>query len=589
MIWNRPAALFLAPLLVTTWAAVAAAQVPLDPTVLTKYIDPLPEPRKIRVDRPRFIPLTISEFQQQLHGELRPTTVWGYDGTYPGPTFEAFRGNPAHVLWLNQLFFQSLLGALPVDRTLHWANPLGQPPGFTQYLGPVPTVTHLHGGEDGPGSDGHPEAWFTPFFGLRGPGWQQFIYDYGNTQEATTLWYHDHALGVSRLSVYAGLAGFYLLRDPANEPRRLPQGSYEREILIQDRLFDVNGQLRYPDEGDNPTVHPFWVPEVFGDTIVVNGKIWPYLEVEPRRYRFRLLNGSNARFYTLSFEDVRPFVQIGTDGGYLESPVPVDALTLAPGERADVIVDFADLPPGAELLLTNSAAAPFPAGDPPDPATTEQIMQFRVIPRTGEDRSRIPLNLRPRNPIVPIAEGPIARTRTLTLNEVLSADGNPLGLFLDGRMWEDAVTEVPTEGTTEIWEGVNLTGDTHPIHLHLVQFQILSRQAFRADDYRAVYEAANPPIPFPVGTTAITPPVEPFLEGPARAPDPNEAGWKDTVRMNPGEVTRIVARFAPTSTPLDEEGRFRFDPSRAPGYVWHCHILEHEDNEMMRPYAVRRD
>ena len=257
-----------------------------------------------------------------------------------------------------------------------------------------------------------------------------------------------------------------------------------------------------------------------------------------------------------------------------------------------MIVDFSAVPKGTKIILRNDARAPFPAGDLPDPNTTGQIMQFRVAASRCADPSKVPNNLRPNDPIVRLQNAPLTLTRTLTLNEVLGP-GGPIGLFLDGKTYGAPVSEKPLEGTTELWEVVNLTGDTHPIHLHLVQFQILNRQRFDVPAYQQVYDAFNPIIPVPPGTPYFAPPVAPFFLLPApngapQPPAPNENGWKDTVRMNPGEVTRILARFAPQDTPANRvDGQYPFSPGDGPGYVWHCHILEHEDNEMMRPLRVR--
>ena len=199
--------------------------------------------------------------------------------------------------WTNNL--DGIVHPLPVDQTLHWADPLKTGHSMARYTGPIPTVTHVHGAEVEPASDGGPNSWFTPGFNKTGADWSQITYNYDNGQPASTIWYHDHALGITGLNVYMGLAGFYLIRDPGKEPATLPAGKYEIPIVIQDRMFNTDGSFAFPSVGINPTVHPYWVPEFFGDTIVVNGKVWPYLNVEPRKYRFRLLNGSNARFYNL--------------------------------------------------------------------------------------------------------------------------------------------------------------------------------------------------------------------------------------------------------------------------------------------------
>ncbi len=337
----------------------------------------------------------------------------GAPPSYPGATVDAIRESPTTVTYINNLpAVPALAQYLTIDQTLHWANPTGAPmpdeaDRYNTYAGPIPAVVHLHGGEVPPEYDGGPEQWFT-VDGKRGAAYRSLapaaanaaVYQYPNTQEATTLWFHDHALGITRLNVFAGLAAFYLLRDDrdtgrADNPLALPAGPYQIEILIQDRQFDTNGQLFFPD-GDAggldgpppyPGIHPYWIPEFFGDVNVVNGKGWPYLNVEPRRYRFRFLNGANARMYKvyLANESTRvpgpAFWQIGSDGGLLDAPVRLNdpaipddlQLFLAPAERADVIIDFTNYQ-GQILTLLNSAMAPYPSGNLLNPTTSGQIM-----------------------------------------------------------------------------------------------------------------------------------------------------------------------------------------------------------------------
>ena len=378
---------------------------------------------------------------------------------------------------------------------------------------------------------------------------------------------------------------------------------------------------------------------------MVNGKTWPYLSVEPRRYRFRILNFCNARFLELkvarsSADTHGPAIwQIGTDGGLLDRPVRLSgSLLLAPAERADIIIDFAGFS-DQSLLLLNSANAPYPDGDPPDPKTNGRVMQFRVdLRRQGKDTSFDPAargaSLRGGQDQPPaivrltkpekgeIAQGvTISRRRQLILVEV-EGDGGPLEVLVNNTKWDGRrenngdpingfkpdgrgnwVSELPQIGSTELWEIINLTEDAHPMHLHLVQFQLLNRQKIDADGYKSAYSAAFPGNNFTAGygppqdyntpnsdfAVGGNPAVSRFLQGPSRSPDPGEQGWKDTIRSFPGEVTRIVVRWAPLGVPVHSAkagvNLYPFDPTVGPGYVWHCHILDHEDNDMMRPYS----
>jgi len=513
---------------------------------LTKFVDALPIPAVLEPigecnDIPFYI-VTMKQVLQKLHRDLPPTTVWGYNGLYPGPTFEVKRNKPILVKWKNKLPFEHLL---PVDRTLHGAEP-DQPS--------VRTVVHLHEGRLTPENDGYPEAWFTRDFKNEGSKFLRDVNFYPNCQRPATLWYHDHAIGITRLNVYAGLAGFYILRDDAEDKLNLPKGKFEIPLVIQDRSFYPNGELFYPTQpGQEPPPAPFTpdpnlpnpsvVPEFFGNTILVNGKVWPFLEVEPRKYRFRILNGSNARFYRISLSSGQDFVQIGTEGGLLESPIDVEQIILAPAERVDVIIDFSQYK-DQQIILRNDASAPFPMGDPVSPDLS-QIMEFRVKSYLKKpDKSCVPAKLSCLEKLNP-EDAVVVRKNTL----VESTDQfGRLMLMLNNMMWDEKpITETPYNGTTEIWEIYNPTPDTHPIHLHLVTFQILNRADYSGD---------------PNGPDLVV--------GPPIPPEPSEMGWKDTVRANPGQVTRIIARFGPF------KGVF----------PWHCHILEHEDHDMMRPYEV---
>jgi spore coat protein A, manganese oxidase len=471
--------------------------------------------------------------------------------------FDVRRGNPIAVKWENNLPGTHFL---PIDPTIHGAEPK---------FPTVRTVVHLHGMKTMPESDGYPEAWFTNGFRQTGPFFANQAYRYPNDQQATGLWYHDHALGITRLNVYAGLGGgHYLLRDSHEDSLGLPRGDYEIPLTIQDRFFNANGSLLYPVEdggGDPDTrVPPIWVPEFFGDTVLVNGKVWPFLEVEPRKYRFRLLNASNARFYHMTLVESTAtgqqtghpgpvFHQIGSDGGLLRAPVTRIDLLIAPAERVDLIIDFSHLS-GRNFVLTNDAPAPFPDGDDIIPPV---VMLFKVNQHLqGQDRSHLPATL---NTIPVINPASATATRDLVLSELDSADPfeNPIIALINNAMWDDPVTETPRSGATEIWRIINTTGDGHPIHIHLDQVQILDRQPFNTDLYPGQLVFTAPPSP---------------LEN-------NETGWKDTVVSYPGTVVRVIAKFELPDEAHPHHGqKFR--------YVYHCHILEHEENEMMRPYDV---
>jgi spore coat protein A len=444
----------------------------------------------------------------KVHRDLPPTRFWGYDSSVPGPIIEARSGQGLVVEWVNELPTEHFL---PIDHSIHGA-------GHDQPA--VRTVVHLHGGKAPPECDGYPEHWFEP-------GKSALCY-YPNRQDATMLWYHDHAVGITRLNIFAGLFGAYLLRDRMEDSLHLPKGAYEVPLVIFDRMFRHDGQLYYPvsDWPDSP-----WVPEFFGDAVLVNGKIFPYLDVEARKYRFRILNASNGRFYYLSLSSGQSFYQIGSDQGLLARPVAQKSLMLAPGERADLILDFAPHR-GQSIVLNSDAYA---------------ILQFRVSPDRAQDDSALPDTLRE---IRRTSESDAIQSRSLTLEESADRVKTPLAMLLNGTHWHEPVTENPVIDTVEIWNLINLTDDSHPIHLHLVRFQILDRRPFDVFSYLNTREL--------------------IYTGSAIPPAPSEAGWKDTVRADPGMVTRIIIRFE------GFVGR----------YVWHCHVLEHEDNDMMRPYDV---
>jgi spore coat protein A len=484
----------------------------VSPDSLAAFVDPLPIPP---VAKPAGMngsvvsyQIPIHEFTAKVHRDLPPTRFWGYGNSLPGPTIEARSGEEIQVEWPNRLPEKHFL---PIDHNL-----MGAEKGVPESR----TVVHVHGAKVPPGSDGWPEDWYVPG--------KSATYRYPNAQDAAMLWYHDHAMGINRLNMCAGMAGLYIVRDAFEDALNLPKGEFEIPLVLMDRMIRPDGQLFYPvsQVPDAP-----WVPEFFGDTVLINGKILPYAAVQPRKYRFRILNGSNARTFFLALDNGKPVQQIGTDQGLLSAPVPVSQMTIAPGERADIVIDFAEYR-GTSLQLKSLGST---------------LMQFRVGSEAVTDSSQLPSKLRP---IQRMAEKDAVVRRRLTTEEIDTTVGEPMVHLLDGKHWHDPISEKPVLGSTEIWEFINLTDDAHPIHLHLVRFQILDRR--------------------PIDSSAYMFDNKMVYLGDASPPDANEAGWKDTVRATPGASTRIIVKF---------EGY-------AGRYVWHCHILEHEDNEMMRPYEV---
>jgi spore coat protein A, manganese oxidase len=654
------------------FGSYAVAQIPggtLDPNDVTKFVTPMlippVMPRAGTITMPGGKPadyyeISVKQFDQQiLPAGMPATTVWGYGAVAsaskrglllhnaPSLTIESQWKRPVRIKWINDLKDPSgnyRPHLLPVDPTLHWANPpggvagrdsrpdFGSTPG--PYTGPVPIVTHLHGAVGvGDESDGYAEAWYLPAAANIPPGyategtWYNFFagkaaskfavnwgpgfatFQYPNDQRESTLWYHDHALGMTRLNVYAGPAGFFLVRggpsgdkqildtrtgttavlpSPApNEGDRFPPNKtyYEIPIAVQDRSFDDDGSLFYPDTRaffDGITgpyipetdISPIWNPEFFGNTIMVNGNTWPFQSVETRRYRLRFLDGCQSRFLILDFNDIPGIEvwQIGNEGGFLAAPVNLTAtngnrLLMGLAERADMIVDFTNVPVGNYVLANVGPDEPFGGGVPgvdfpvADPGTTGQIMEFRVVPAVAPDPTTPPMFLQ-LPAITPLP--PATVTRPLALLERPSAffDGPAVallgtvagdpnlapGVWME-REWADPETENPAVGTTEVWELYNASADAHPIHIHEVAFEVVNRQDILINEDTSEVQVVPGSVPTP--------------------PESWETGLKDSVVAYPGQVTRLRLRFT-------NPGQF----------VWHCHIVEHEDNEMMRSYRI---
>lgn len=637
--------------------------------------------------------IDINQFTDSLHPDLPPTTLWGFnpqnalgitgvpEQKHLGGIVVTQRGKPVQITFRNNLPNQHIL---PIDTSIMGADGAQNR-----------TSVHLHGGLVPWITDGGPFAWWDPQGGqgvsflnnqILRPGEtvpaNEAEYYYPNGHSARFVWYHDHAIGITRLNAYAGIASGYIIRDVFEEkvlvkllglPKFIENGGRELPIVIQEKLFNADGSLGYPSQYDaelaplpgSPPLPPIsCVPEFFGDTMLVNGTVWPKVDVAPRRYRLRILNATQARFLNLQiYEDdgsgqpdlTKPgpdFLVFGTEGGFLANPVVVKSnrpfnlplmpngvdpdfgnlqvsLFTGPAERWDVVVDF-NGQSGKKYILFNDAPAPFPMGDP-TVGDTQIIMRFDVLP----DDPSIPAD--PRffiTPNLPIAGNPLAGidkplagpnpakpalllswvttptaplpiptrpgivVRQLTLNEVNDVYGRliqmlgtnqlvaaPMGFNApapnfarsyapdpmnpnDPASIAATPTETPNVGATEVWQIANLTGDTHPMHFHLVNVQIMSRRPFDVAQYTG---------------QAATDPAFPWT-GPARGPVATELGWKDTVKMHPGEVTTVIMKFDLPPVP------FVVQPSPRTGgneFVWHCHILEHEEHDMMRPLVVQ--
>jgi len=644
-----------------------------------------------------FAQVTVSEFTDQLHPGLpNPTHLWGYSDTTTGAKIHlggvalVNRGTPIRMRFTNALKLTAeglpiVKHIIPVDATLAGANQAVNR-----------TAVHLHGGFVSWDSDGGPFDWWAPTGASgqsfkNGPGSHfdigplpmvpgQADYYYPNDQSFRLSWYHDHAHGITRVNAYAGVASGYLILDTINAAYTgaglLPPLTSTFPLVFQDKTFvssttiitdpswftvadarvQLQGNLWYEhvynpkefrllkNKKVLPPPDPSAIPEFFGDTMLCNGLVYPYVQVEAKRYRFVVLNACNARFLNINLLEVAvgtdvttnpktgfavagtplgpPITQIGTEGGFLVAEtsfpngLPFNPATLAgnlllgPAERADIIIDFTGLA-GKEFMMYNDAPGPFPAGPPttdyylgnpknpiqplagtgPD---TRNILKFKVVNAPVADPQPAGPILNPNlldpapivpytttvAPIPPLVPPAGAFLRNLTLNEDFDGYGrlrqllgtNTPGILPGfGREYLEPATEMPAAGSTEVWNVFNLTADTHPIHFHLVNVQVLSRQPFKVVN----------------GVFAPT--------GVARGPEPNELGWKETVQMHPGEVTSVVMKFDLPAVPFNIPFSTRLmggtvaAPAIIPNaneYVWHCHILEHEEHDMMRPLVV---
>lgn len=489
---------------------------------------------------------------QKFHRDLPATQVFAYgtskeNATVPGPTIEALHGVHTRIKWINYLPSKHIL---PWDPTIPTATP---------HKGKgVPTVVHLHGGIDEPQSDGHFAAWFTSRFKDRGPSWTRKTYDYHNLQHPGTMWYHDHAMGLTRVNLLAGLVGAYVIRHPHVElPLGLPYDEeFDRPLVVFDRSFLTDGSIYMDPKGNNPSIHPQWQPEYFGDTIVVNGKAWPYKIVRRRKYRFRIINASNARFFNFSFDNGLKFVHVGSDSAYLEKPVTVSAFLLAPSEIADVVVDFSKSRSNS-AILTNNAPYPYPSGDPVNEANSK-VMKFVIKRKIEEDKSKIPRTL-VKYPSPKLSDTWVL-TRYIAMYEYTSKIDEPTHLYINGKPYEAPVTETPKVGATEIWNVINLTEDNHPLHIHLGLFVVVEQTELGdVEKFRECMLRYN---------DAIECEVDRYVSGNKTEVPGHEKGWKNVFKMMPGHITKLLVKFSY----IHSNQSYPFDATAEPGYVYHCHV-----------------
>lgn len=527
--------------LLLPWGVTSRSAYAKGSPTLTRFKDPLPVPAAMQANANGVYHVRMVQFTHELHSDLgKVTPVWGFGNaasgfSTPGPTFVVPAENTTRVVWYNDLASDpNAPHFLPIDQTVldyvHGASNNRK------------AVVHLHGGHISSFADGFPTQFILPT--------QSVTYDYAPQNRSATLWYHDHAIGNTRLNVYMGLAGGFLVRDAQERAwianGQLPDPRYEMPLVLQDRRITGTGRLAYSRRYDDT---------FFGDVMLVNGKAWPHLDVEPRKYRFRLLNGSNTRNYTLQLgtdSDSWVFQQIGTDGGFLPAPLSLRQITLTPGERADVIVDFGQPGMSNGVVLMNRDMDQMHMDAP----IIEEVMEFRVGGAFVSDGVTLPTTLATIAPLNTTG----APQRYFKLEDVYDPNLGEAMWHITGPTRSDTEVsfDVPTHtvqnGSVEVWNWLNKSDMIHPMHIHLVQFQVLGRWQLGEDSKGNL---------IPLGPNRV---------------DANELGWKDTVRVGAQEYVRVAARF---------DGVANLAPGQTEPFPFHCHVLEHEDHEMMRQYLLR--
>ncbi|KAJ0039121.1 hypothetical protein Pint_22237 [Pistacia integerrima] len=526
----------------------------ISPSKLEMFVDELPNLTRIQgfnlingTPKPKL--LNIGMFKKK----------W-FTASIPGPTIEALHGIDTYVTWHNHLPSKHIL---PWDSTIPTAIPSTKKG--------IPTVVHVHGAIDEPASDGNANAWFTARFGEKGPTWSKRTYHYRNMQHPGNLWYHDHALGLTRVNLLAGLIGAYIIRDHEVEaPLRLPSGDeFDIPLIVFDRSFRKDGTIYMNSTGNNPSIHPQWQPEYFGDVIVVNGKAWPRLTVRRRKYRFRIINTSNARFIRFFFTNGLQFIHVASDSVYLGEPVVTNETLLGPSEIADVIIDFSESKSDA-AILANDAPYPYPSGDPVNDINGK-VMKFIIEKNHEVDTWRVPKTLI-KYPSPDLASA--SQTRYIVMYEYTSDIDEPTHLYINGKSFEQPATETPKAGTSEVWNVINLTADNHPLHIHLGLFVVLDQtKLVNLEEFKTCMTKLN---------DAIMCHISKYASGKKIEVPAHEKGWKNVYKITPGYVTKILVRFSYIHSNVS----YPFDATAEPGYVYHCHILDHEDNAMIRPLKL---
>jgi len=597
-IWNLGLTIIIIMLLGAGLMGISAPAYAQSPG-MEKWVDALPVPpvatktyKPLISSWADYYEINMTASQHQFHRDLGMATVWTYGqpGKTPvllGPTIVATTGRPVVIKWINNLPTDPAAFPLKgsIDDTIGgWNVPTGA------------AIPHLHGGHTAARFDGTPMQWWTAD-GVKGPDYVTNTFTYINDQPASLVWYHDHTLGATRFKPYLGLAAAYLVFDDIDNGNKIKgqkvpagYGKYHLPLVIQDKQFNGDGTLFYPTEGISST-HPIWVPEFFGDTPVINGKAYPFLDAQPRRYRLRLLNGSQARFYNLHFQGTvgdLSFWVIGSEGGLLPAPAEKTSLLIAPGERFDVIVDFTGIALGSTVMMTNDANEPYPDGDP---GIVTELMKINIntpVPASDPDDTVLPSDLKlPKIPRLKATRNLAPRDVVLkeTMVEGFEGEDVPGEVLLNGYHFMDPTTDFIKADTTETWQWINLTVDAHPMHPHLVASQVVNRQAFDVDRYATDWVAYLASDLGSGRNPLLKPNLNNYLIGLPIPPDPEEMGYKDTVKAPPGYVTRTIAKFTLPSTSLldynSTDGSFG-------NWVYHCHILEHEENDMMRPFVVVR-